>query len=136
MVIIKALCAAFVALSVIIALSPNNLITTLMSLSWGALAGSFLGPFVYGLYWKKTTALSVWASFLWGIGVTGYNFLFPFAAPTMAGAIAIVGSLAVVPLVSLITPALSRERIEDAFACYDQRVTARSRFVLPEGEED
>ena len=135
-VIIKALCAAFVALSVIIALSPNNLITTLMSLSWGALAGSFLGPFVYGLYWKKTTALSVWASFLWGIGVTGYNFLFPFAAPTMAGAIAIVGSLAVVPLVSLITPALSRERIEDAFACYDQRVTARSRFVLPEGEED
>ena len=134
--IIKVLCAAFVALSVIIALSPNSLITTLMSLSWGALAGSFLGPFIYGLYWKRTTTLSVWASFLWGIGVTGINFFFPFTAPTMAGAIAIVGSLAVVPLVSLITPRLPQERIDDAFACYEQKVTARSRFVLPEGDED
>ena len=134
--IIKVLCAAFVVLSVIIALSPNSLITTLMSLSWGALAGSFLGPFIYGLYWKRTTTLSVWASFLWGIGVTGINFFFPFTAPTMAGAIAIVGSLAVVPLVSLITPRLPQERIDDAFACYEQKVTARSRFVLPEGDED
>jgi SSS family solute:Na+ symporter len=58
---IRSLCAFFVLLSVVLALNPNNLITTLMSLSWGALAGSFLGPFIYGLFWRGATAASVWA---------------------------------------------------------------------------
>lgn len=135
-VLIKLLCAAFVVLSVVIALSPNSLITTLMSLSWGALAGSFLGPLVYSLFWRRTTALAAWASFIWGMGVTGLNFFAPFASPTMAGAIAIVGSLVVVPLVSLITPPLSAEKVEDAFACYDRTVVTRSRFVLPDEAEE
>lgn len=130
MMVIKGLCAAFVALSVIIALSPNNLITTLMSLSWGALAGSFLGPFIYGLFWRRTTMLSVWVSFVWGIGLTTLNFFMKFTAPTTAGALAIAGSLLVVPLVSLVTPRLSPERVEDAFACYDRQVTTRSRYAL------
>ena len=36
----------------------------LMGISWGALAGAFLAPFLYGLYWKKTTVPAVWVSFL------------------------------------------------------------------------
>ncbi len=133
-VVIKVLCAAFVALSVIIALSPNSLITTLMSLSWGALAGSFLGPFFYGLFWRKATMLSVWASFIWGIGVTTVNFFLQLTAPTTAGAIAIAGSLIVVPLVSFVTPKLPKERVDDAFACYDKEVKTRSRYALSQEE--
>lgn len=134
-VVIKGLCAFFVALSVVIALSPNSLITTLMSLSWGALAGSFLGPFVFGLFWRGATAAGVWASFASGIGITGLNFLFPFAPPTTAGALAIVASLVVMPLVSLVTHKLPAERVEDAFACYNQKVLVRSRFVLADEED-
>lgn len=135
-VLIKALCACFVLLSVIIALNPNNLITTLMSLSWGALAGSFLGPFLYGLFWKGTTPAAVWASIITGIGITGGNLVLHFASPTMAGAIAIVASLFVVPAVSLVTPKLPAGPVEEAFACYDQTVTVTHRVVLGEAEKE
>lgn len=117
--LIKCLCAVFVIISAAIALNPLNLITTLMSLSWGALAGAFLGPFLYGLFWKGATKASVWASFVTGIGITGANLFLKFTEPTMAGAIAIVASLIVVPLVSWITPKLSPEHVEDAFSCYN-----------------
>ncbi|MEG1479180.1 MAG: sodium:solute symporter family protein, partial [Clostridiales bacterium] len=116
MVIIRCLCGCFILLSVVIALNPNNLITTLMSISWGALAGAFLGPFLYGLFWKKATAISVWASFAVGIGITVSNLVFPYTTPPMAGALAIVSSFFVVPLVSLITPKLSKKHIEKTFA--------------------
>ena len=102
----KVLCVAFILLSVVLALNPTNLITTLMSLSWGALAGAFLGPFLYGLFWKGVTKASVWASFAVGIGITVSNLFLKFAAPTTAGAIAILSSLLVVPVVSWVTPKL------------------------------
>ncbi|MGI6733440.1 MAG: sodium:solute symporter family transporter [Anaerovoracaceae bacterium] len=60
--IIKGLCVLFVVLSVVIAINPNNLITTLMGLSWGTLAGAFLGPFLYGLFWKRANKAALWAS--------------------------------------------------------------------------
>lgn len=59
--ILRVLCAAFIALSVVIADIPNSLITSLMSLSWGALGGAFLAPFLYGLFWKGGTRAGVWA---------------------------------------------------------------------------
>ena len=88
--IIKALCGAFILLSVIIALNPNNLITTLMSISWGALAGAFLGPFLYGLFWKKATKASVWASFVVGVGITVANFFLEFTTPIAGGALSLI----------------------------------------------
>jgi SSS family solute:Na+ symporter len=36
---------------------------------WGALAGAFLAPFLYGLYWKKTTKDAVATSFIFGTGL-------------------------------------------------------------------
>ena len=129
-VVIKVLCAFFVALSVIIALNPGSLITTLMSLSWGALAGSFLGPFVYGLFWRGATRAAVWASFITGIGIVTVNLFVPFTSPTMAGALSIVASLVVVPVVSLLTPKLSKAHVENSFSCYDETVTAKHKYVL------
>jgi SSS family solute:Na+ symporter len=131
MLAIRILCAFFVILSVVIALNPNNLITALMSLSWGALAGSFLAPFLYGLYWKGVTKAAVWASFIAGIGVTGSNYIISlalgkaggvgFATPPMAGAIAMLVSLAVVPAVSLLTKKIDKKVVETAFECYNEK---------------
>ncbi|MCL2807904.1 MAG: sodium:solute symporter [Coriobacteriia bacterium] len=120
--IMRVLIVVFVLISAIIGIvqynSPVTFIAQLMAISWGALAGSFLGPFIYGLYWKRTTVPAVWASFIFAVGLTVSNFILgldftpgsPFiASPINAGAIAMVGSLIIVPLVSLITPAPDKE---------------------------
>ena len=133
-VIIKVLCAVFILLSVMIALNPTNLITSLMGLSWGALAGAFLGPFMFGLFWKGVTRASVWACFAVGIGITVSNLFLSFATPTMAGAIAIVSSLIVCPVVSLITPKMDTAHVDAAFACYEEKVTVPVRQTLAEKE--
>jgi len=131
--IIRVLCGAFILLSVLIALNPTALISTLMSLSWGALAGAFLGPFLYGLFWKGVTRASVWASFFTGISITALNLFFPFASPTMAGAIAIVSSLFVVPIVSLFTPKPDKQMVDEAFSCYEEKVTVPVRVSMNGG---
>lgn len=132
---IRILCAFFVVVSVVLALYPGSLITALMSLSWGALAGAFLGPFVYGLYWKRTTKAAVWASFFCGVGFMTANLFIGFLPMTAAGAVAIVLSLIVVPVVSLITPRLPEQKVADVFACYDEKVSAAARNALPESDE-
>ncbi|MDY4191521.1 MAG: sodium/solute symporter [Oscillospiraceae bacterium] len=132
---IRVLCGFFIVLSVVIAMNPGSLITALMALSWGALAGSFLGPFLYGLFSKRVTRGAVWASFITGIGINIANQLFHFAEPTMAGAMAILTSLVVVPLVSFVTPRLSDAHVEDAFSCYDEKINAPHKFVLNEEAE-
>lgn len=106
----------FVALSVILAIDPPAFIAQLMGISWGALAGSFLAPFLYGLYWKGVTKASVWASFAVGIGITVFNLFVPvFSSPIVAGAAAMIAGLVVVPLVSLVTPKLSSKTIAHVF---------------------
>ncbi len=134
-VLIKCLCGGFILLSVLIALNPNNLITTLMSVSWGALAGAFLGPFLYGLFWRGTTKISIYISFAAGIGITLLNLFVPFAAPPTAGAIAMIASLIIVPLVSLLTPKLPKDYVDSAFSCYDAKIPASHKFILKEDSE-
>ncbi len=134
MIWIKAMCAGFILLSVILAVNPNSLITSLMSISWGTLAGAFLGPFMYGLFWKKVTKASVWASFGVAIGVTVVNLFTGTFSPLVAGAIAILLSLVVVPAVSLITPKLDKAWVNEIFTCYDQKIMAPQVDVLPEEE--
>mgnify|MGYP002517844610 CR=1 FL=1 len=68
----------FVVLSVVIALDPPTFIAQLMGISWGALAGAFLAPFLYGLYWKGVTKAGVWASYICGVGITVANMFFKF----------------------------------------------------------
>lgn len=123
----------FVAVSVIIALDPPTFIAQLMGISWGALAGAFLAPFLYGLYWKGVTKAAVWASFACGVGLTVANMFFKFiASPINAGAIAMVAGLIVVPVVSLITPKLKKETTDEIFACYDETVTVHKRRSIEE----
>lgn len=120
MLAIRIFCAFFIILSVVIALNPNNLITVLMALSWGALAGAFLAPFLYGLFWKGVTTASVWASFGTGIGISVLNYFLNFTSGPTAGAIAMVASLIVVPIVSLFTKKPEKAVVEKAFECYNK----------------
>lgn len=135
---IRVLIVVFIAISVIIAIIQYKgnitFIAQLMGVSWGALAGAFLAPFLYGLYWKKTTAISVWASFLFGAGFMICNMLLRSHFPTMlqspinAGAFAMLAGLVLVPVISLFTPKLEKSFVDAAFSCYERKtqVTVKS----------
>ena len=121
----------FIVLSVVIAMDPPTFIAQLMGISWGALAGAFLAPFMYGLYWKGVTRAAVWASFAAGVGITVLNLFFRFiASPINAGAIAMVAGMIIVPVVSLITPKLQKEKVDEIFTCYDEKVVITKKRSL------
>ena len=123
----------FIVISVVIALDPPTFIAQLMGISWGALAGAFLAPFLYGLYWKKVTKAAVWASFAAGVGITVLNLFFKFiASPINAGAAAMIAGLIVVPIVSLITKKMPDKQVEEIFSCYNETVTVRKKKSLSE----
>ncbi|MDR2207378.1 MAG: sodium:solute symporter [Azoarcus sp.] len=117
---IRLLIVVFVFISTVIALiqynSPSTFIAQLMAISWGALAGSFLAPFLYGLYWQRTTTASVWACFVFAIGLVCGNTLLGYViSPINAGALAMLAGLVIVPLVSWLTPHLDAERTSALF---------------------
>lgn len=132
-IVMQLLIVFFILLSVVLALDPPAFIAQLMGISWGALAGAFLAPFLYGLYWKRTTRMSVWASFAAGIGITVSNMLIGYIdSPINAGALAMVAGMIIVPVVSLLTPKPSGEHIDRIFACYDETVVIKKKHSLEE----
>ena len=136
LLIMRILIAFFIAVSVIIALDPPTFIAQLMGISWGAMAGAFLAPFLYGLYMKKVTKLSVWVCFITGVGITVANmFLKFFANSIIAGAVAMVAGLILVPLVSLITPKLKKDYVEQCFVCYNVDIKEREKKNIVSEEE-
>ncbi len=130
----------FVAISAVIAVlqyrSVNTFIAQMMSVSWGALAGSFLAPFLYGLYWKGATKAACWTSFLFGSGLMVLNMLFRSSFPALlqsplnAGAFCMLFSLILVPVVSWVTKKPDNTLVEHAFACYEKHVSAPQKEVL------
>ena len=153
---LRILIGFFILVSMVLAIysyrTQNLYISKLMSISWGALAGSFLAPFLYGLFWKKVTRAAVWASFISGVGITvthlilsngdifGHNFKFPtdlpinLASPINAGSFAMLFGLIIVPVVSLISPKLEKKTVDHAFEGYDIAVAARQKRILPTDE--
>jgi len=133
LLIMRALIVVFIAISVVLAIlqytSNVTFIAQLMGVSWGALAGAFLAPFLYGLYWRGATRLSVWASFIFSTVVMLANIFvkssFPAAlqSPINAGAFCMLAGLVIVPIVSLLTPKLSGDYLDSIFACYERKVT-------------
>ncbi len=133
----RVLLAFFIIISVVIALDPPAFIAQLMGISWGALAGAFLAPFLYGLYWKGVTKAAVWASFVCGIGITVSNmFLNYINSPINAGAICMIAGLIVVPVVSLLTPKMERQKVDGIFECLEEKVTVEQKVALPKEEND
>ena len=130
--IMRWLIVVFVAISVVIAIiqykSNVTFIAQLMGVSWGALAGAFLAPFLYGLYWKRATVPAVWTSFLFSTVVMVANIFakqaFPalLQSPINAGVFCMLAGLVIVPVVSLFTKAPRAEYVDHVFSCYDTKV--------------
>ena len=117
--VMRVLIVFFIAISLLIALNPPTFIAQLMGISWGALAGAFLAPFMLGLYSKRVTTASVWACFGWGVGLTLVNMLLGNPInPINCGAIAMLGGFPVVWIVSLFTKKLPAEQVDKIFECY------------------
>ena len=139
--IMRVFIVVFIVIAAVIAINKDKLsfIADMMGVSWGALAGAFLAPFLYGLYSKKVTKLAVWISFIFGAGVMTLNMLirpmFPaiLQSPVNCGAVVMVASLIIVPLVSLIPLGkLGKEEVDEMFSCYDVRVSATAKKNLGE----
>lgn len=140
--IMRALIVVFIVISVILAIvqykSNVTFIAQLMGVSWGALAGAFLAPFLYGLYWKKTTKTACYASFIFGAGLMVANMLLRSSFPTLlqspinAGAAAMIAGLVIVPVVSLFTAKPDEKLVEETFACYNKKIEVPQKQSLSE----
>ena len=143
LLVMRVLVVVFIAISVVLAIvqytSNVTFIAQLMGVSWGALAGSFLAPFLYGLYWKKATKAACWVSFLFSTLFMLANIAFQSAFPAVlqspinAGAFCMVAGLVIVPVVSAFTRKPDRTLVEEAFSCYHHKVLVDQSQAL--GEE-
>jgi SSS family solute:Na+ symporter len=110
------LSALFIIISYFIARYDFAIIITLMSLSWGAVAGSFMAPFLYGLFWKRTTLAGVYAGMLTGLATSVTLFFYWGEAwSPLASSVGMLLPFLVVPLVSLLTKPPAEGVVETAF---------------------
>ena len=140
----------FITVSAVIAILKDSIwansvfIAQMMGVSWGALAGAFLAPFLYGLYWKKTTRAAVAVSFIFGTGLEIIQLLigvglFKFEGGALglvftnslySGVFAMVGGLVLVPIVSLFTQKTLPDNVNEKFSCYDVTVVTNKKDSL------
>ena len=138
--IMRVLIVIFIIISVILALiqykSNVTFIAQLMGVSWGALAGAFLAPFMYSLYWKGVTKLACWVNFMFSSVVMIANIFvradFPvmLQSPINAGAFCMLAGFVIVPVISFITPKPDKKFVDDAFSCYTKTVTVKQSSAL------
>ena len=138
--IMRCFIVVFVLISMVIAIvqykQSISFIAQLMGVSWGALAGAFLAPFLYGLYWKKATKAACWVNFIFGAGIMILNLacrpLFPtlLQSPINCGAFAMLAGLIIVPVISAFTRKPDQTIVEEAFACYDKKTPVSQKNAL------
>ena len=136
-IVMKTLCVIFVGISVLLAVLNEEFgisaIAYMMGLSWGTLAGCFMGPFVVGLLWKGVTKSGAWASIIstlvltaglivfFGYHKNGFECSFGKAITTgincspLIGCICMASSVVITVVVSLLTKKPSKEAIYNAF---------------------
>ena len=142
LLIMRVLIAIFIAISVVIAIMQYKtnvtFIAQLMGVSWVALAGAFLAPFLYGLYWKRATTVSVWASFVFSTVVMLANIFWKDAFPVLlqspinAGVFCMMAGLIIVPVVSFVTKPPKREYVDHVFSCYEKKVVVSATDAIGE----
>lgn len=147
----KLLCLVFVAISVLLAILNEQFhisaIAYLMGLSWGVLAGCFMGPYVLGLFWKRVTRPAVWSSiigsllltvaliFIFGYDQNGWACSFSAALQTgigcspMIGVVCMIYSLAVTVIVSLFTKPIEKETLDSVFAKEEKEECAKEETL-------
>lgn len=134
----------FIIVSAIIAIVKDafpgiTFIAQMMGVSWGALAGAFLAPFLYGLYWKGITKTSVGVCYVWGCAIAIIQLIvtlggvdvsawgsflgYIFKSSINSGVVAMVGGLIIVPIVSLCTKKMEAKTVDKIFSCFDEKVS-------------
>ena len=125
-ILARVLCFVFVVISALFAIFEVDAIVTLMSLSWGTLAGCFLGPYIYGLYWKRANKVGAYASITATL-VTTITLIFVFdkvaggesftellslgiKRAAVIGVFCMIESMIVTPIASLIGEAAARKK--------------------------
>ncbi len=149
LLVMRILIVVFIAISALIAIYQTKsssesvaFIAQLMGVSWGAMAGAFLAPFLYGLYGKWVSRAAVWVNMTFSVvfmlAVIFFKNIFPpiLQSPINAGAFCMLAGLIIVPLVSLITPKPAKEHIEKVFSCYDKKVTVPASQAIGEHSEN
>lgn len=147
----RILIVVFVAISAVIAIVQYygnfSFIAQMMGVSWGALAGAFLAPFLYGLYWKKTTKASVWFSFSFGVGVMVLYLIYDLRSAAISrcpafldssltlGSLVMLLNLLFVPLHRLLPKNRTRTRMDEIFSCYDRTITVHMTTALDEADK-
>jgi SSS family solute:Na+ symporter len=152
LLLLRVLIIFFIVLSAVIAILKDTIwsdfvfIAQMMGVSWGALAGAFLAPFLYGLYWKKATRPAVWVSFVFGVGMMIVQLLislkvfsvgggvlgFIFKNSLSSGVVAMLGGLVIVPIVSLFTQKHKPDGTDKLFECYKVTHTVPAKSSLSE----
>lgn len=141
----------FIAVSAVLAIVKDafpevTFIAQMMGVSWGALAGAFLAPYLYSLYWRGVTKAATVICFVWGcaisiiqmiitlggIDISGWGTVlsYLFASSIRSGVLAMVGGLVIVPVVSLFTKKQSKKEVDQMFACYDETVEVTAKKSL------
>jgi len=138
--IIRALIVVFIVIASFIAIIQYNggisFIAQLMGISWGALAGSFLAPFLYGLYWKRVTKPAVWCNFIFSTVLMILNIFFRpkfpaiLQSPINAGAFTMLAGFIIVPLISILTKVPDKKSVDSCFSCYEETVSVKIRDDL------
>ena len=110
------LSALFIILSYFTARYEFGIIITLMSLSWGAVAGAFMAPYLYGLFWKRTTLAGAYAGMITGLVVSiGLFFYLSAEKSAVASSLGMIIPFFIVPLVSVLTKKPDGALIQKAF---------------------
>ncbi|OHB51527.1 MAG: sodium transporter [Planctomycetes bacterium GWF2_41_51] len=117
LLMMRFLSAVFIVISYFVARYQLSFIIELMALSWGAVAGAFMAPFFFGLYWKKATHSGVVLGMITAIATNVILYYWLGAAKSpIAASIAMIVPFIVIPLVSFVTKPPKAEIIETAFA--------------------
>ena len=92
----------FILLSMILAFFKPAVIVTILSISWGAIASVFLGPFIWGIFNKKVTRMGAIAGSVGGLLICIILFVVWGAKMVpQAGSVGMLASLTLVPMFSL-----------------------------------
>lgn len=143
MILIRFFVAVFIVISAVIAIVYDafklSFIAQMMGVSWGALAGSFLAPYLFSLYWKKTTKASCWVCFAFGVlmsiaalilslsasslppSFTGsFLYKYVFGSSIYVGSWTMLIGFLIVPIVSLFTKKPEKEHLNRIFRPFMQ----------------
>ncbi len=140
--VMRLLIVVFIVISVILAIiqykSSVTFIAQMMGISWGAMAGAFLAPYMYSLYWKGVTKTACFVNFIFGTGIMILNTIVRDSFPTLlqspinCGAFAMIMGFIIIPVVSIITKKPEEDHVENCFSCYKKTHQVEEKDYLSE----